>query len=202
MTLLSLPRAGLRLPEVVKAAAAACGSVELLYRLPGENELVLLDCDAALSLMLDEYDELRARCPRGGPGSRLHVHVRATAMPPASPTPTPRAAPLSWRASAPLRRKASRSPPGASPPGSAERGSEDMHVLAAAVVANVLDSRSHGGLQGVEEPARCGSPAAGGGSPAPSPASISADEMELGPRLGDGTYAVVHAGWWRGAAGA
>ena len=30
--------------------------------------------------------------------------------------------------------------------------------------------------------------------------TIAADDMELGPRLGDGTYAVVHAGWWRGAA--
>jgi len=29
--------------------------------------------------------------------------------------------------------------------------------------------------------------------------TIAADDMELGPRLGDGTYAVVHAGWWRGA---
>jgi hypothetical protein len=28
---------------------------------------------------------------------------------------------------------------------------------------------------------------------------IAADDMELGPRIGDGTYAVVHAGWWRGA---
>ena len=23
--------------------------------------------------------------------------------------------------------------------------------------------------------------------------------MELGPKRGDGSYAVVHAGWWRGA---
>jgi hypothetical protein len=28
---------------------------------------------------------------------------------------------------------------------------------------------------------------------------IAADDMELGPRIGDGTYAVVHGGWWRGA---
>jgi len=79
-----------------------------------------------------------------------------------------------------------------------------MLLLAEAVVNSVLDDAEEcgrGARRQIWTPPTPGREAA---PPPPAPFSsvprIASDDMELGPRLGDGSYAVVHQGWWRGAA--
>ncbi len=233
-----------RLSELLPAEE---GAPALRYRLPGESPdegLVALSSDDDLALMMEEYDELQARAPQGGPASRLHVYCAPPALVAAGTPPSPRSVLLSWQAAAKqtrggaggngggmasmetsdvvqtqtqatsLRRKASRSPAPLSPDGSGG-ASASMLMLAEAVVANVLDQEDSPEAEAAQQlhaaarkliwtphtPARA-PPVATLLSVEPALASvptIAADDMELGPRLGDGTYAVVHAGWWRGA---
>jgi hypothetical protein len=166
-------------------ANGASAAPSLRYRLPGEaagsEGLMELSSEEDFALMLEEYDALQARAPHGGPASRLHVYVLAAdaVEAPASPRSVLRR----WRAAAATAKASrSRSPSSDDPCGEA----------AAAVAARVLRSES------ADAPGAppAGAPPAGG---TPGVQSIAAADMQLGPRLGDGTYAVVHAGWWRGA---
>lgn len=213
-----------RLSELLEAEE---GAPSLRYRLPGEGVgagLVALSDESDLQLMLEEYDTLQARTPQGGPASRLHVYC---APPPRSPSPpSPRSVLLTWHAAASKTKAAHAAAPEtasdadvdmgtahASPAGSPASAGASMLMLAEAVVANVLDGEEAAGQQHAasrkliwtpQTPTRHSpNPSQPLGALAPFLASvptIAADDMELGPRLGDGTYAVVHAGWWRGCA--
>jgi hypothetical protein len=220
--LLAVPR-GITLPALRRRLSETlsehAGLPALRYRLPGETAeaeaMVELASEEDLALMVEEYDSLQACNPRGGPASRLHVYVSSRAAPaPAPPLPSPRSVLRRWRSAAAAggrQRKAGASSGSGS--GSEGRAAADvaclrlpasltgddaaaglasMRALAEAVVADVCGPV--GGL------ACWASPAYATSSPGVRGVQlISAEDMELGPKLGDGSYAVVHAGWWRGA---
>ena len=308
VALLSVPRSNITLNDLRRRVSQALhqqdgapneggspprSSASLRYRLPGESArdgLVQLSSDDDLALMLEEYDQLQARAPQGGPQSRLHVYIaspgtsgrtspdaNSDASGGGSP-PSPRSVLLSWQAAARQGAGAAAGTPSpksavameldGSPPSdsqgqenasgsphgdrrkAAHRGapaqrtphhggggaSASMLMLAEAVVANVLGDEGafkaspqqhQGGYLAYGQGQQMWTPAtpvrathalapAGMETPVAAPGlglgvgggafalggvpTIAADDMELGPRLGDGTYAVVHAGWWRGAA--
>jgi len=212
--LLSLPRS-ITLDQLRNKCG---GAATLRYRVPGEcgaESLALLSSEDDLAAMVEEADALALQGD-----ARLHLYcgeLSRSYSPPLQPLcaspPSPRSVLRSWRSTV--------SPTSPSLPStlSEQPPSESMLLLAEAVVASVLDGPDGGpeednssahalGANGAHRflwtppptPVRQDGPTSTPSPPLSSVPKISSDDMELGPRLGDGTYAVVHAGWWRGAA--